>query len=359
MLTLKVKNFIILQSLVVFVLLSSCKISPTPTTTTSDNSKNSQRIFQLISNVEKNFTQEIAEAEKKYRLNARNEDIIKIKDSFNNLIALVKENNQRKSSYPFAKIVTSKNIKLPNNDSRDRPLKIGYFPVAGDPIHWGHLLTALQILAEENLDKVVFLSGGYDKRKPNLTHPDIRHPMIKDAIGIFGDFFAFSDISVLEGHNNEEKPQELSYNGTINGETNMFHDLRRNTDIAIDAYYIVGSDHFNWTKKNAQGVETDDTLKVLTENRTKRNLAFNAKNHKIKVVFINRDSNGVDPEKIKEMRKLTDLEIFFKENLLEISSTKIRNGFGELKTLKSKDIFVYIPIRTYQTVVTKKLYQNK
>ena len=46
---------------------------------------------------------------------------------------------------------------------------------------------------------------------------------------------------------------------------NILRTLKYNNSMIIP-YYIVGSDHYNWTKIDKNGKIQDDTLKILTQN---------------------------------------------------------------------------------------------
>lgn len=352
----KHRLLIILNVSLIIGFSSSC-ITPSTTEESGKKIQIRKKTDKLIAQVEKNFYEELTQACQTHNINPENENLKKITKSFEEIILVLKDNNAQSLINPFVKIKTSKDMKVIPQDKNDNAFKIGYYPVAGDPIHWAHLLTAFQVLAEFKLDKIVYISAGFDESKPNLTHPKIRHPMIKKALKIFENFFVLSDISVLEGQNNEEDLSELSYNGTLRGEVNTFHDLHRNSTLRIDAYYLVGSDHFNWTKKDKQGIERDDTLKILTTSRLKKNLAFNAQNHQIKAVFIARDPKDVSGDRMKEMKSRINFEVSLMKPKLTYSSTQIREAFAHKDSLEINTPFVYLPIRVYKDALTENLYQ--
>jgi nicotinic acid mononucleotide adenylyltransferase len=217
-----------------------------------------------------------------------------------------------------------------NKLTKQNNKRLGFFSVIGDPIHWGHLLSAYEILVEYELDKIIFLVGVEDKRKPNLTNFSIRKPMIIEALKIFGDLFEFSDITTIENNYKND------------GETNMFLDIIRRNDQRIQAYYIAGSDHFNW-----QSTKGDDTIKKLYDNIEYYQIPISGS------IFIARNPEEITPIKIKEMEN--KLNSRYKINImipsLSFSSTQIR------KELNNNDVLIMIPYVVYQHIKTNNLYQ--
>jgi len=311
------------------------------------NLKNPQKsIVELINRVEINFNSELESMRSMICLDDKDPTFVQLKTTFDKCIRRIKENNQQGKINPFVKIVTnSENQELKDiyqgggNSNDNRLMKIGYFPTAADPLHYAHLLTAFEILAESELDKIVFIVGGEDKRKPNLTPYAIRKPMALRALNIFKDFFAFSDIA------------NLGNNFQNDGELNMFLDLKRNINKKITASYIVGSDHFNYTIEK-DGVEQDDTLKKLSDNVNK--FASELPNHTINAIFIARNEGEITDEKLKIARE--QIKNRYPINVivpsLSFSSTALRDGFA-MKYL------IMIPTVTFDDVKQNKLYGTK
>ncbi|MEQ1917558.1 MAG: hypothetical protein ABL955_00035 [Elusimicrobiota bacterium] len=180
-----------------------------------------------------------------------------------------------------------------------RPTRIGVYPVAADPFQWGHLLIALRAVGELNVDKVVFVLAGDDVRKPNMTPVEQRHPMGREVLDIFAPFFEYSPIAV---------------GTTFDGETNIFRILALNPQQGIEAWYMVGDDHYRLVDKNGN----PDTLPKLETNYS-RDMGHNTALHQLKVAFINREAptDAVD----------TRLEVRFLAHVgFEASSTQVRNG---------------------------------
>ena len=152
---------------------------------------------------------------------------------------------------------------------KERELAVGIYPVAADPLHWGHLLIGLQAIASLKLDKVVFVLAGDDPRKPQITPVARRHPIGRAVLGIFSPFFAYSSIAV----------------GTeLDGETNLFRLLALNAAQRLRAYYMAGGDHYRL--KDADG--HDDTIPKIEKNMDRPDLKFWADKHNISLAFIAR-----------------------------------------------------------------------
>jgi nicotinic acid mononucleotide adenylyltransferase len=202
--------------------------------------------------------------------------------------------NMPLSSYPFPEIYSSLNAALnkaaflldagminPWIDIRKAPVEpkksahaaalcIGVYPVAADPFHWAHLLIGLAAIAEYRLDRIIYLISGDDPRKPLLTNAAVRHQAGKKVLEIFNPFFDYSSIAL--GNN-------------LDGETNLFRLLALNPEQKIDAYYMVGSDHF---RRINPKTNLPDTVAKLEKNITSRIYGYNDVLHSISVIFIER-----------------------------------------------------------------------
>ncbi|NNN04655.1 MAG: hypothetical protein HKL90_02010 [Elusimicrobia bacterium] len=177
--------------------------------------------------------------------------------------------------------------------------RIGVYPVAADPFQWGHLLVALRAVGELGVDKVVFVLAGDDPRKPTLTPVADRHPMGREVLALFAPFFAYSPIAV---------------GTTLDGETNIFRILALNPERRVDAWYMVGDDHYRLVDKNGN----PDTLPKLEANFA-RPLGHSPTLHALKVAFIHREgtSGSID----------TPLDVKFLDNVgFDASSTQVRGG---------------------------------
>lgn len=66
--------------------------------------------------------------------------------------------------------------------SQRRPLRIGLYAGAFDPVHSGHISFALQAIKTARLDQVIFLPERRPRYKPGVEHFAHRSAMLKTAI---------------------------------------------------------------------------------------------------------------------------------------------------------------------------------
>ncbi|MBI4346714.1 MAG: hypothetical protein HY553_07645 [Elusimicrobia bacterium] len=192
---------------------------------------------------------------------------------------------------------------------RDRVVRVGVYPVAADPFQWAHLLIGLQAIAKLKLDKVVFILAGDDPRKPAMTPAFIRHPMGRAVLARFAPFFAFSSIA----------------DGTLHdGETNIFRLLALNPEQKIEAFYMVGDDHYKLVDKKGN----PDTLPKLEANMAK--MLVDAARHKVLVAFNEREGRG------EEVPTVLDVT-FLPRMPFEASSTLVRGGKWSLMPFSALD----------------------
>ncbi len=211
-------------------------------------------------------------------------------------LSVIERRLQDKEIDPRLKLRMAKKAKsvAPNS----RPIKVGVYPVAGDPLHWGHLIVALRAIGDLSLDKVVFVLAGDDPRKPTMTPVVDRHPMGRKVLSLFAPFFAYSPIAI----------------GTqYDGETNIFRLLALNRRTPVEAWYMVGDDHYRQTDKKGN----PDTLPKLEANQNK--FPGGTPLHKIKVAFIERER----PTEFVA----TKLDVKFVQHAgFEASSSEVRAG---------------------------------
>ncbi|MEK7381692.1 MAG: hypothetical protein AAB262_00205 [Elusimicrobiota bacterium] len=187
----------------------------------------------------------------------------------------------------------------PELDVRERRNRVAVYPIAADPFHWGHLIIALRAIGELGVDKVVFVLAGDDPRKTAMTPAATRHPMGQEVLKIFSPFFLYSPIAVGR---------------TLDGETNIFRLLALNPQQKVEAWYMVGDDHYRLIDKNG----SPDTLPKLERNY-RRPLGHSPTLHALKVAFISREAPA---ETVP-----TGLEVRFLDHLgFEASSSQVRSG---------------------------------
>lgn len=196
----------------------------------------------------------------------------------------------------------SRRIRVAESDpaiDQDSHARIGVYPVAADPFQWGHLLIALRAVGDLGVDKVVFVLAGDDPRKPTMTPVVTRHPMGREVLSVFAPFFDYSPIAV---------------GTTLDGETNIFRILALNPERRVDAWYMVGDDHYRLVDKKGN----PDTLPKLEANM-RRPMGHSPTLHALKVAFIKREHPA---ETVP-----TALEVKFLDHVgFEASSTQVRSG---------------------------------
>ncbi|MCD6539502.1 MAG: glycogen/starch synthase, partial [Candidatus Omnitrophica bacterium] len=243
---------------------------------------------------------------------------------------------------PSVKVRTQK--EQPSLKPISTVIRIGIYPCAANPLHWDHLLVGLKVIAEQELDKVIFVIQGPDERKPILVHTQkYRFELTPKVLALFNPLFEFTE------------------NKSPDGETDIIRILKLNPHQKIDAFYIVGGDHYNrWAKEEApdnllkgtdeylewvinKGREPKpDTIQKLEENPQKYNL--NVLFHKITAVFIQRGKQ----KKIK-----TSLDIKLLPPVGDASATAIREALkllSEGKEKEAKEKLIYLPYLSHQYI---------
>lgn len=125
-----------------------------------------------------------------------------------------------------------------------RPLRLGIYPLAADPMHWGHILVGLSAVASLKLDKVVYIIAGTDVRKPSMSSADSRHRLGRAVIEVFHPLFEYSS---------------LALHSALDGEANCGRLLKLNARQPMVAFYIAGRDHYRRTTLSGE----DDTIAKL------------------------------------------------------------------------------------------------
>ena len=188
----------------------------------------------------------------------------------------------------------------PMRARRASVVRLGVFPVNGNPIHWGHLLSCLRAVADHRLDVVAFVIQGTDPRKAlSAVTEHHRHAMAQRVLRSLAPLVMYSDI----GRGNARV-----------GEDNIFRLLQLNRHQRIHAHYVVGSDHY----RRVDAAGNPDTLPRLEGNLAARAHGFDARVHRLGVLFLERAPR---PEPVA-----TELDVAFVDTTLEMSSTDVRRG---------------------------------
>ncbi len=128
---------------------------------------------------------------------------------------------------PFSALRTS--LEQPSLQADERPLRIGVYPIAANPLHWAHVLIGLEAMARLRLDKVVYVIAGHDVRKPHLIRAGLRYAIVRDVLTLFEPYLCCSDIAL----------------GThLDGETQLVRLLQLNAAQRMHAVYLAGADHY-------------------------------------------------------------------------------------------------------------------
>ena len=211
-----------------------------------------------------------------------------------------------------------------------RPLRVGVYPIAANPIHWGHLVGGLSAMAQLRLDKVIYIIAGSDPRKPALVSQEARHAVGKNLIEMFSPLFSYSP---------------LAWGNALEGEVNTFRFLQLNRIQAMEVFYIAGTDHY---QRINPVTGQPDTIWKLEEGLKSTNGGVKERNQIVSAVFLER----------KQPRKR--IESFFPIHLLpplpfSISSTSIRSALTDPSNCEG---ILGLPIKAFAYINTYKLYNT-
>ncbi len=108
--------------------------------------------------------------------------------------------------------------------------KVGVFGGTFDPIHYGHLRSALEVSEEKGLESVIFVPNNIPPHKDfRGTSSDVRLEMVRLAVsGV--DEFSVSDCEIKRGGKSYTIDTVRELKSSMNG---------------VDLYFIVGSDAFS------------------------------------------------------------------------------------------------------------------
>jgi nicotinic acid mononucleotide adenylyltransferase len=183
----------------------------------------------------------------------------------------------------------------------ERPLRLGFFPTAANPLHWMHLLGGLLAISRFQLDKVVYVIAGSDSRKRDLLPAAIRHRIGRRVLEEFSPFLGYSPICL---------------DSPLSGEINVFRLLQLNAHRHIEAFYLAGTDH---SYRADQTTGETDTLQRLEDGVRRRLHGFDERMHSLSVIFLDRG----DPPHLVD----TFLQVYRIDRLpMHVSSTLIREA---------------------------------
>jgi uridine kinase/nicotinic acid mononucleotide adenylyltransferase len=137
---------------------------------------------------------------------------------------------------PYARVNLLK-FSAESEDSRlhdiDREVRVGFFPITGNPMNWGHILPPLMAMNALGLDTVVIrVQGeiGYKKLAAceRVSVAD-RHHMVNQAISGLYPLFRYTDLGSEE-------------NNDLEGAEEMHRFLELNSNRKIHMHYLIGAE---------------------------------------------------------------------------------------------------------------------
>jgi hypothetical protein len=129
--------------------------------------------------------------------------------------------------------------------------RIGVFPLSANPIHWGHLLSALSVMARARLDKIVFAIASEPSAAAELYPEELRRGAAAEAISLFQPLFTLVPASAGK---------------TTNGPASLFRLLALNNQQTVEAFYVSAWEPGSTTSI----VETMDALWSRSAERNER-----------------------------------------------------------------------------------------
>jgi nicotinate-nucleotide adenylyltransferase len=188
---------------------------------------------------------------------------------------------------------------------------VGIFGGTFDPIHSGHLITALVIKELRNLEKIIFIPAYVSPHKVGHSHSDSIHRL--NMINL-----AIKDINGFESSDLEITNNNISY--TIDT-IHRLKELYNNIELIIGYDNLLVFDKWK---------DPDEILKLAT------------------VVVLNRKS-----ENKEEKNRFYNKAFFVNTPVIEISSTEIRKRVKENLPV---NFFIPEPVKEY--IIKHKLYKD-
>jgi hypothetical protein len=102
-------------------------------------------------------------------------------------------------------------------------VRVGVFPLSANPIHWGHLLCGLSVMARARLDKIVYVIAQDASPSAELYPDELRRGAAAEAISLFQPLFTLVPASAGK---------------SMSGPASFFRLLGLNNQQAMEAYYI-------------------------------------------------------------------------------------------------------------------------
>ena len=113
----------------------------------------------------------------------------------------------------------------------DRPIRVGFFPIGGNPVWWGHILSSLMAMDALGLDTLVYRIQGEIRYKdlPETDRVPVsdRHEIAREVIDRFFPLIRYTDLG-SEPDNDREGAEEM----------HRYFEL--NSDRRIHMHYLLG-----------------------------------------------------------------------------------------------------------------------
>lgn len=202
-------------------------------------------------------------------------------------------------------------------------LRVGVYPVAGDPIHWGHLSSALLAIERLKLDKVVFVITDGGARGPGTIPGPLRHGMAAAFLPCFHPLLEYSPVARDTG---------------LDGETGLFRLLELNRHQLLHAFYLAGNEH--WYRFDPT-TEEPDTIEKLERNVADRVFDYNARMHRISMAFFENEGQWAVPRSSLSITRLPGSPI-------RVSSASI---FRALAVGRSDAVLLTLPYTQFRLLV--------
>jgi len=103
--------------------------------------------------------------------------------------------------------------------------RVGVFPLSANPIHWGHLLSALSAMTAARLDKIVFVICSDSSPAAENYPEELRRGAAAEAISLFQPLFTLVPASAGK---------------TMSGPASLFRLLALNGQQMVEAFYLAG-----------------------------------------------------------------------------------------------------------------------
>ena len=141
------------------------------------------------------------------------------------------------------------------------PARVGVFPVSANPLHWGHLLCGLTVMARAGLDKVIYVITSDSCPAEDLFPEEIRRGGAADAIALFQPLFTLVPTSAGK---------------SLGGPSSLFRLLGLNAQQMVEAFYI-----------SAGECSPSSSIEELIATLLGGGAAHNERMHSVNLVVIN------------------------------------------------------------------------